>query len=61
MKTNLTMHVGRHTFATLALQNGVRIEHLKEMMAHSSCAMTEVYAKVIQDTMGDSFSTVLKD
>lgn len=48
---NLTMHVGRHTFATWALQKGVDISTVSKMLAHSSVAMTEKYAKVLQMTV----------
>lgn len=45
---NLTMHMGRHTFATWALKKGVDISTVSKMLAHSSVAMTEKYAKVLQ-------------
>ncbi|MDE5962195.1 MAG: tyrosine-type recombinase/integrase [Duncaniella sp.] len=38
---NLTMHVGRHTFATWALTKGVDISIVSKMLVHSSVAMTE--------------------
>lgn len=44
---NLTMHVGRHTFATWALTKGVDISTVSKMLAHSSVAMTEKYAQVL--------------
>lgn len=44
----LTMHMGRHTFATWALMKGVDISTVSKMLAHSSVAMTEKYAKVLQ-------------
>jgi site-specific recombinase XerD len=44
---NLTMHVGRHTFATWALSRGVSIETVSKMLAHSDVGTTERYAKVL--------------
>ena len=48
---NLTMHVGRHTFATWALMKGVDISTVSKMLAHSSVAMTEKYAQVLQTSV----------
>lgn len=48
---NLTMHVGRHTFATWALTKGVGIETVSKMLAHSNVAMTERYARVLQSSV----------
>lgn len=48
---NLTMHVGRHTFATWALSKGVGIETVSKMLAHTNVAMTEKYAQVLQSSV----------
>lgn len=48
---NLTLHMGRHTFATWALKSGVDISTVSKMLAHSSVAMTEKYAQVLQMTV----------
>lgn len=53
---NLTFHVGRHTFATWALSNGVDIATVKDMLAHSSIEMTINYAKVLNKQVVDGFS-----
>ncbi len=43
----LTTHLGRHTFATtIALQNNVPMEVVKELLGHSDIHTTQVYAKV---------------
>ena len=44
---NITTHVGRHTFATLALQKGMRLEYLQEIMGHGSIRTTEIYKHVL--------------
>lgn len=44
---NLTMHVGRHTFATWALSKGVGIQVVSKMLSHADISMTEKYAKVL--------------
>ncbi|MDR2204882.1 MAG: site-specific integrase [Flavobacteriaceae bacterium] len=43
----LTFHMSRHTFATNALNNGMRIEHVSKIMDHSNINVTQIYAKVI--------------
>lgn len=52
---NLTMHVGRHTFATWALSRGVGIEVVSKMLAHTNVAMTEKYAKVLHTNVISGF------
>ena len=53
---NLTMHVGRHTFATWALTKGVGIETVSKMLAHSNVTMTEKYAQVLQTSVIQGFN-----
>jgi site-specific recombinase XerD len=43
----LTFHCSRHTFATLALRNGVPITNLSKILGHSNIAQTMVYAKIV--------------
>ena len=49
IKLALTMHMGRHTFATWALSNGVNIEVVSKMLAHADIKTTQIYAKVLQN------------
>jgi len=46
LKEILTTHRGRHTFATMMLENGVSIEAISKMLGHSRPIMTELYSKV---------------
>ena len=49
---NLTMHVARHTFAVWALNRGVDVHVISELMGHSSVTVTEqVYAKFMPSTL----------
>ncbi|MDE6010534.1 MAG: site-specific integrase, partial [Muribaculaceae bacterium] len=48
IKTNLSMHVGRHTFATWALKMGVALPVVSKMLAHTNIMTTQIYAKVLQ-------------
>ena len=48
IKKNLTMHIGRHTFATtVTLTNGVPIETVSKMLGHTSIKTTQIYSKVV--------------
>lgn len=47
----LTSHMGRHTYATLALNNGVKIEVLARMLGHADIKTTQVYARLIDTTV----------
>lgn len=49
IKLALSMHMGRHTFATWALSNGVNIEIVSKMLAHADIKTTQIYAKVLQN------------
>ncbi|HWR31184.1 MAG TPA: tyrosine-type recombinase/integrase [Negativicutes bacterium] len=45
----ITFHSGRHTFATLALSNGVPLKVVSDYLGHSSITQTEVYARLLED------------
>lgn len=44
----LTSHMARHTFATWALSQGIRIEVVSKMLAHTDIKTTQIYAKILQ-------------
>jgi site-specific recombinase XerD len=46
IKTHLTFHVGRHTFATLALNRGMPVESLSRILGHTNIRTTQIYAKI---------------
>lgn len=45
---NLTFHVARHSFATLALSYGMSIESVSKMLGHNQIRTTQIYAKVTE-------------
>lgn len=42
---HFSLHVLRHTFASLALQNGVSVEQLQQILGHKTITVTQRYAK----------------
>lgn len=52
---NLTVHMARHTFATLCLNNGIRIENVSKMLGHSNIKTTQEYARVLNSEVEKSF------
>ncbi|UAM97938.1 site-specific integrase [Polaribacter litorisediminis] len=51
---SLSFHISRHTFATRALNNGMRIEHVSKLMDHSDIGITQVYAKIISSELDNA-------
>ncbi len=51
---SLTYHISRHTFATRALNKGMRIEHVSKLMDHSDIGITQVYAKIISSELDNA-------
>lgn len=43
---NLTVHLARHTFATLAIEYGMPIDIIAKILGHSNTNMTRHYAKI---------------
>lgn len=54
----LTSHMARHTFATWALSQGIRIEVVSKMLAHTDIKTTQIYAKILQSEVADGFDTL---
>lgn len=51
LREDLTSHMARHTFATIALNRGVSLEIVAKMLGHSTSKCTEIYAKYLQKTI----------
>ena len=56
----LTSHVGRHTFATWALHEGVALERVSKMLGHSKITQTQRYAKVLAEDIYNEFDRLGK-
>lgn len=61
VKTRLTSHVARHTFATtITMANGVRIEVISKMLGHTDIKTTQLYAKIYQAEVDEEFNRLNK-
>ena len=50
ISTNLSTHVGRHSFATNLITKKVQIYTVKELLGHKDIRTTQIYAKVVDST-----------
>lgn len=56
MRKPLTTHIARHSFACLALANGVSMEIIARMLGHSDIKTTKIYAKVMDKSIAEQMS-----
>ena len=57
---NVSFHISRHTFATTALNNGMRIEHVSKLMDHTDIGTTQIYAKIISEELDKAVDQYIK-
>jgi len=43
---HITSHCGRHTFATMSIEEGINIASIKGALGHKSIKETETYARI---------------
>ena len=54
IKKKVTFHTSRHTYATLLLSKGVRLEVVSKLLGHKSIKTTEIYAKIVDSAKFDA-------
>ena len=47
---HLTFHISRHTFAVMAIANGIDIYTVSKLLGHQSIAVTEIYTEVLDNS-----------
>lgn len=55
IRKTLTSHCGRHTFATIAINNGVPVEVVSRILGHTNIKTTQIYAKVLSESVRKGF------
>lgn len=55
IRKKLTSHCGRHTFATIAINNGVPVEVVSRILGHTNIKTTQFYAKVLSESVRRGF------
>lgn len=58
IEKRLTSHVSRHTWATIALRQGVRIEYVSKLLGHKSIKTTQIYSKVINEELDNAIDQI---
>ena len=51
---SLSSHIARHTFATIALRQGMRIEFVSKLLGHSSIKITQKYSKIVNEDLDEA-------
>jgi site-specific recombinase XerD len=60
IKTNITTHLLRKSYAHFLLNNGVRLETISRCMGHSSTTITaKVYCRQTTETIAEEISKIL--
>jgi site-specific recombinase XerD len=56
----VSYHCGRHSFATIALTNGMPIESVSRVLGHTNITTTQIYAKITSQKLNNDL-TMLGD
>lgn len=58
IEKHITWHTARHTFATLALNNGMPIESVSRVLGHTKISTTQIYAQLSLDKLSRDFEAL---
>jgi len=56
LKSEITPHTLRHSFAAHLIENGARVEDVKEMLGHTDIASTQIYAQIVNNRFKDTYT-----
>jgi len=60
IKKRVSFHTARHTFATMALTQGVDLYTVSKLLGHKDIATTQVYAKIVDQKKDDAVNKLPK-
>lgn len=60
IEKKVTPHTLRHTFATMLLRNGARIEDVQPMMGHANISTTRIYMHFTNDYLHQRYDQFIK-
>jgi integrase len=58
IQKHITPHCGRHTFATLSINNGIDLYTLSKYLGHNDVKVTQIYAKLIDKTKDEAINKI---
>lgn len=56
---DIHLHTLRHSIATHLLQNGMRLERIKDFLGHSSLESTQIYTHFIEQEKQEDYATTI--
>ena len=56
IEKQISYHCGHHSFATIALTNGMPIESVSRVLGHTNITTTQIYAKITSQKLNNDLN-----
>lgn len=60
LQKHISFHTARHTFATLELFYGARVDTIQKLLGHKNINTTQIYAKVVEESKRKAVNLIPK-